>query len=189
MEQTDRPTILIVEDEIELAETFARWLRPQYQVITANTAEAALKKMSDVVDVVLLDRRLPDRPGEEILELIRDERYGCRVAMITAVDPDIDILEMEFDDYIIKPVPQDELLDIVDRLLSLAEYDDRIKQSFALASKIAVLETEKSEQWLEDNEAYRKKKQELANLQEEIKDILTDFDSGTFAVAYRDLDR
>lgn len=184
-----RPTVLVVEDETELVKTFGRWLGSEYEVITATSADAALNAINETVDVVLLDRRLPDRPGGEVLQKIREEGYDCRVAMITAVDPDVDILDMEFDDYIVKPVPQDELLAIVSRLLSLAKYNDRVKQSFRLASKLAVLEAEKSSQALQQNPDYQAKREKLEDLNEDIDDLLAEFDEGSFAVAYRDLER
>lgn len=189
MTGTDRPTVLVVEDELELKETFGRWLKPMYEVITVTTADAALRAMNDAVDVVLLDRRLPDRSGSEVLHEIREKGYDCRVAMITAVDPDVDIFDMEFDDYVVKPVLKDELLDIVSGLLSLAEYNDRIKKSFRLASKLAVLEAEKSMQDLQKNPEYQAKREELAALNEDIDDLLAEFENGSFAVAYRDLER
>lgn len=187
MEGGNHPTILVVEDETELVETFARWLRPEYKVITTRSADEALTEINDDIDVVLLDRRLPDRPGGEVLREIRDRGYDCRIAMITAVDPDIDILDMDFDDYIVKPVPKEELTNIVNRLLRLAEYDVRVKRSYGLASKLAVLEAEKSGQELEKSEEYQAKRKELLSINEDILDLLSEFDSGSFEVAYRDL--
>ena len=183
------PTILVVEDEEELASTFDRWLQPNYRVITAHTATAAIDAMNESVEVVLLDRRLPDRPGEEVLDAIRSAGYDCRVAMITAVDPDVDILDMAFDDYVVKPVTQDELLEIVDGLLTLSTYDEQVQRSFGLATKIAVLESEKPAKELQDNEEYRARCRELEQLRERINETLAEFESDAFTIAYRDLSR
>lgn len=49
------------------------------------------------VDVVLHDCRMPDRSGGQTLERIREQGYDCRVAMVTAVDLDFDIVEMDFE--------------------------------------------------------------------------------------------
>jgi len=187
MSDEPRPTILIVEDEEELADTFARWLETDYKVIKVYSGEVALQTMSEEVDVVLLDRRLPDLSGGEVLERIRDAGYECRVAMITAVDPDFDILEMEFDDYVVKPVLQDDLFGIVERLLALQTYDEQVKQSFGLASKLAILESEKPSEELRSNEEYNERRDELKKLREEIDSTLADFEPDAFTIAYRDL--
>lgn len=185
----DEPrTVLIVEDEEELADTFSRWLERDYRVLTANTGEEAIEAMDESVDVVLLDRRLPDFSGGEVLERIRGAGFDCRVAMITAVDPDFDILDMEFDDYVVKPVLQDDLFDIVDRLLALHTYDEQVQRSFGLASKLAILEAEKPTEELRANEEYVASKEELIDLREEIDDTLAGFEADAFTIAYRDLD-
>jgi len=60
--------------------------------------------MDDEVDAVLLDRRMPDVHGDEVLARLREEGCDCPVIMTTAVDPGMDILEMDFEDYLCKPV-------------------------------------------------------------------------------------
>jgi len=189
MANDEAPTVLVVEDEEELAATFERWLTPTYRVRTAHTAESALSTMDEAVDVVLLDRRLPDQPGEEVLWAIREAGYDCRVAMITAVDPDVDILDMEFDDYVVKPVPKDELIEIVDGLLALSTYDEQVQRSFGLATKIAVLESEKPTEELQNNDQYLSIRRELDRLRQEINATLADFEADSFTRAYRDLGR
>ncbi|MFB6270737.1 MAG: response regulator [Halobacterium sp.] len=91
-------TVLVVEDETPLAALYERWLSDAYRVRVANTGGDALDRFDGAVDVVLLDRRLPDRPGSEVLERIRGHDSDCQVAMVTAVEPDEDVLEMGFDD-------------------------------------------------------------------------------------------
>ena len=110
-------TVLVVEDKEELAETFAAWLEPDHEVRLALTGHEALDLADETVDVVLLDRRLPDIDGREVLDRLRADGLDCRVCMVTAVQPDFDILDMGFDDYAVKPVFQDDLL--VDRLQRL----------------------------------------------------------------------
>lgn len=188
MPDIDRFTVLVVEDEAELAATFGRWLEPEYEVRTVQTGQAAIDAMDESVDIVLLDRRLPDLSGGEVLQRIRSEGYECRVAMITAVDPDFDILDMEFDDYVVKPVLQDDLYEIVDRLLALHMYDEQVQRSFGLASKLALLEAEKPIEELQANEDYLERRKELKELREEIDSTLEDFEADAFTIAYRDLD-
>ncbi|MDB9299894.1 response regulator [Halorubrum ezzemoulense] len=133
-------TVLAVDDEPDLAELYRVYLDPSYDVRIATGGEEALDAMDDAVDVVLLDRRMPDMSGHEVLDAIRDEGYDARVAMLTAVEPDVDIVEMPFDDYKTKPVTKEDLVTLVEVLLHRAAFDDRSQEFFALASKKAALE-------------------------------------------------
>ncbi|OSP09945.1 DNA-binding protein [Halorubrum ezzemoulense DSM 17463] len=133
-------TVLAVDDEPDLAELYRVYLDPSYDVRIATGGEEALDAMDDAVDVVLLDRRMPDMSGHEVLDAIRDEGYDARVAMLTAVEPDVDIVEMPFDDYKTKPVTKEDLVTLVEVLLHRAAFDERSQEFFALASKKAALE-------------------------------------------------
>lgn len=133
-------TVLAVDDEPDLAELYRVYLDPVYDVRIATGGEEAIDAMDDAVDVVLLDRRMPDMSGHEVLSEIRAEGYDARVAMLTAVEPDVDIVEMPFDDYKTKPVTKEDLLTLVEVLLHRAAFDEQSQEFFALASKKAALE-------------------------------------------------
>lgn len=156
-----RATVLAVDDEEDLAELYRLYLAPSYDVRIATTGRGALAEMDGSVDVVLLDRRMPDVAGDEVLTRIREEGYDARVAMLTAVEPDTDIVEMPFDDYKTKPLMKEDLLALVEVLLQRAEFDERSQVFFALASKKAALEaanntrSDKYEELLERIESAR----------------------------------
>lgn len=134
------PTVLAVDDEPDLAELYRVYLDSAYDVRIATGGEAAIAEMDESVDVVLLDRRMPDMSGHEVLTAMREAGYDARVAMLTAVEPDVDIVDMPFDDYKTKPVTKEDLLTLVEVLLYRAEFDEHSQQFFALASKKAALE-------------------------------------------------
>jgi DNA-binding response OmpR family regulator len=161
MTGTPDATVLAVDDEPDLAELYRVYLDPAYDVRIATGGEAALDAMDETVDVVLLDRRMPDMSGHEVLNAIRGDGYDARVAMLTAVEPDVDIVEMPFDDYKTKPVTKEDLLTLVEVLLHRAAFDERSQEFFALASKKAALEaagttgTEEYEELVERMESVR----------------------------------
>ncbi len=161
---TKDQTVLIVEDERGLADLFETWLMTEYTVETAYDGESAISVMNADIDCVLLDRRMPGLSGGEVLEKLRDEGYDCPMAMVTAVEPDFDIIEMGFDDYIVKPVNRDEMLGLVEELLSLTTYEDNLKRFYELASKKAALESSKSEAELAESEEYDRLVSELTQL-------------------------
>ncbi|GGL23441.1 DNA-binding protein [Halarchaeum grantii] len=153
---TDRPTVLVVEDDRDLADLYAAWLEGEHDVRIANTASEALEEFDAEVDVVLLDRRLPESSGDEVLSSIREEGSDAQVAMVSAVDPDFDIIEMGFDAYLVKPVTREELMDLVGRLLTRRVYTVEVREYFALASKRAALESRKDAETLAENEEYQR---------------------------------
>lgn len=171
----DDPTVLIVEDERELADTYARWLEPEYTVHTAYTGEDGLATLENAdVDAVLLDRRLPGLSGDEVLAAVRDREMGVRVAMLTAIDTDYDIIEMEFDDYVTKPVLRDELRELVERLLALDEYDQLVRESYSLSRTAGALRERKSDAELEAHDEYQRLEARLGEVRDRMADLTSD---------------
>ncbi|GAB6860268.1 response regulator [Haloplanus litoreus] len=180
---TAQPTVLLVDDEKDVVDVYALAFTEEYSVLEAYGGEEALEKVSDA-DVVLLDRRMPGLSGREVLEEIRARDLDVRVAMVTAVDPDFDIAEMGFDAYLTKPVGDDELRETVDELLTLSEYDDRIRERFAIAEKLVALESEKSRQELAASEEYRALTERAAALDERTTETVGEMDSAAFEKAF-----
>ena len=161
------PTILVVDDEQDIADLYTTWLEMEYEVRTAYGGEEALEKVDEDVDIVFLDRQMPDHSGDEVLERIRDRGLDCRVVMVTAVDPDFDILEMGFDDYLTKPVMREDLDDAVETMTERQDYDQTLQEYFALTSKKATLEAEKTPSELQDSEEYQEMVERVEELEEE----------------------
>ncbi|MFB6114325.1 MAG: HalX domain-containing protein [Halodesulfurarchaeum sp.] len=181
----EMPTVLIVDDEVNITELFSAWLEGSYDVRTAVSGEEALDELDDDVDVVLLDRRMPGLSGDEVLEVIREETQDCRVAMVTAVEPDFDVIEMGFDDYLTKPIDREDLEEIIETLLERKEYDDRMQEYFSLASKKATLEAAKPTSELEASEEYQRLVEEVEALEAELDTALETTED--FETAFKDL--
>ena len=164
----DRPLVLVVEDEADLADLYAAWLGDDYRVRTAYGGREALENLDSEVDVVLLDRRMPGLSGDEVLDAIGERGIDCQVAMVTAVEPDFDVLEMGFDDYLVKPVAREELLDTVGDLERRSTYDAGVQELFSLSSKKALLEAEKTDSELAENEEYQQLTERLEQLRSDL---------------------
>lgn len=185
----DELDVLVVDDETRLADLFAAWLQTDWSVETAYDGEEALEKMADSVEVVLLDRRMPGLSGDEVLERIREIGYDARVVMVTAVDPDFDIIEMGFDDYLVKPVSKDELLDMVEEVTDRSDYESEIQEYYALVSKKALLESEKSERKLADNDEYQQLCDRVEQLEGRVDEAVADMTShDEFVGAFQNLE-
>lgn len=136
----ENPTVLVVEDQTELADAYTAILSLDYEVQTAYSGKEALQMVDETVDVILLDRRMPDMSGDEVLARLKEQGITAKVAMLTAVEPDTDIVEMPFDDYRTKPVDNTEIQTLVETLLRWAEYDRHSQKFFRLAAKKKALE-------------------------------------------------
>ncbi|GAB3024682.1 response regulator transcription factor [Natronobiforma cellulositropha] len=185
---SDDPEVLVVDDEARLADLFAAWIGQQRPVAVAYDGESALEKMCSSVSVVLLDRRMPGLSGDEVLQAIREEGYDCRVVMVTAVDPDFDIIEMGFDDYLVKPVSKEELLTMIDSVSKRSSYESEIQEYYALVSKKALLESEKAEHDLATNEEYQELTDRVDELRSRLDDTISEMSShDDFVGAFQDL--
>jgi two-component system OmpR family response regulator len=101
-------TVLLVEDDVPLAQLVAQYLAGHgMQVTTAHTAAHALAVLRDEPPrVVILDVGLPDGDGFSVCREVRSGYRGA-ILMLTARDEDIDQivgLELGADDYLVKPV-------------------------------------------------------------------------------------
>ena len=172
MSEPDPPVILIVEDEPDVAETYKLWLQGDYEVRMGKNGDEGLELLDESVDVVLLDRMMPGLSGDEVLSEIRERDLGCRVAMVTAVEPDFDILEMGFDAYLSKPIRSEQLHDTVTNLLERSEYDSLLQEYYALVEKQATLEATKSSAELAESDRYASLTEEIAERRESLDDAL-----------------
>jgi len=173
---SDQATVLVVDDEQEVADVYALRLRSEYETRTAYGGEEALSEMDDDVDVVLLDRRMPDIAGDDVLAEIRADGFDCKVIMLTAVDPGMDILEMDFDDYLCKPVEKKDLVSAIDQQLQVQRYDERLSEYLEVTSKLALLEAELSPQEIEDSDELQELTARAEELKAEMDDTLEGFD-------------
>lgn len=109
-----RLRVLFVDDEKELADVYATWLEDSYDVETAYSGEGALEYI-DEVDIIFLDRRMPGISGDDVLNRIIERDLDCRVAILSAVEPDFEET-LGYDKYLTKPTTKEELHETVEEL-------------------------------------------------------------------------
>lgn len=107
--------ILIVEDEVRLAEALAQIMTEQkYSVDVVHDGEDGLAYAeSGLYDVVVLDVMLPKRSGFEVVRALRGKKVATPVLLLTARDEISDKvtgLDCGADDYMTKPFSPEELL-------------------------------------------------------------------------------
>ncbi|KTG07855.1 response regulator transcription factor [Haloferax profundi] len=113
---TDPPTILLVDDEVALADSLALWLERQYEVRVAYSGREALQAFDDDVDVVFLDRNLPGLPGETVLQEVRRQSTSDAPAVVMlSATPSDELSDLPADDVLTKPVTKTDIFDAVAR--------------------------------------------------------------------------
>ena len=170
-----RGHVLVVDDEHDVAETQALRLEATYETSVAYGGEAALEQAGPEVDAILLDRRMPDRHGDEVLARLRERGYEGVVIMLTAVDPELNILEMEFDDYLQKPVDSETLLSTL--ATHLDARDDRLAEFFRILLKLQVLEAERPPEQLAESSEYAALETRVEELEASLRAEMDEFDA------------
>ncbi len=120
-------TILLVEDDISLANWVAEYLTEQnFDVIHVERGDLVLDKIkTQTIDLVLLDVMLPGLNGIEVCRLVR-QHCQIPIIMLTARADEFDEvigLEAGANDYVIKPVRPRALLARINRQLSGQQQD------------------------------------------------------------------
>ena len=114
-------TILLAEDDPELARQVTAWLRNAGHVVTchADGGEALRSALVQAYDSVILDVNLPGADGFEIVKKMREQSEMVPVLFLTARDSVTDRvrgLAAGGDDYLTKPFAMEELMARLDAL-------------------------------------------------------------------------
>ncbi|MEN8098300.1 MAG: sigma-54 dependent transcriptional regulator [Chloroflexota bacterium] len=108
-------TILFVDDEENLRRFLAKTLRREgYEVLEADSIASGWETLqTHWVDIILLDRMLPDGEGLSLLKRVRENDDDTPVIMLTAhgaIENAVAAMQMGAYDYLTKPVDNDTLL-------------------------------------------------------------------------------
>lgn len=116
-----RATILVVDDELGVRESFKMVLKDNYNVLLAGTGNEAIELFGkNPTDLVLLDILLPDIDGLTLLERLKNGDPHVEIVMVTAVreiQSAVKAIKLGAYEYIIKPFIVEDVLNIIDRAL------------------------------------------------------------------------
>ena len=114
-------TILVVDDEQLIRWSLVeRLTQDGYRTLEAETGKEALARFAEGVDLVLLDYRLPDTDGLEVLKEIRKQDTDTLVILLTAfssVDTAVEVMKAGAYHYATKPFNLDEISVLVEKAL------------------------------------------------------------------------
>lgn len=171
MADTREKTILIVDDEEVVAESYQLYLEDKYETRIETTGGAALAELDPTdreIDLILLDRRMPGMSGDVVANHVDDYELDYQVLMVSAVDPDLDILDIPCDGYLTKPVSEEEIVTAVERAFLVSYYKELITEYNAVVEKYDVLVDQFSKEELSNKELFTEFEERMEQLESEI---------------------
>ena len=129
------PRILVVDDELGPRESLRMLLKPYYQIQTADSGRAALAMLPEVrPDIVILDIKMPEMDGLEVLRRLKHADPTVEVIMITAY-ASLETVKLALThgafEYLIKPFSRQDLEDVVRRAVVRRQADLGVKGEVA----------------------------------------------------------
>lgn len=114
-------TILVVDDENGVRQSFNMVLKDDYNVLLAANGEEAMAIFKkNRVDLILMDIRLPDTDGITLLQKLKEIEPDTEIIMVTAVkeiQTAVKAIKLGAYEYVIKPFVVDDVLTIISRAL------------------------------------------------------------------------
>lgn len=117
-------TILVVDDDKSILRTFIRILQKNgYEIDSAETGKEAIEKANRKhYDLALVDVRLPDMDGTDLLAKIKKPLQNTIKIMITgfpSLESGVKALDEGADAYLVKPVKPEELLMLIEEKMRI----------------------------------------------------------------------
>ena len=167
--ESDRPTILVVEDNYSLRDYLAAILESQYKVVTARNGEDALNLLNGTSNaesqislkpsLIISDVMMPVMDGFQLMEKLKaDKRFNhLPLVMLTAradIRDRLKALRIGVDDYLLKPFVEEELLVRVANLLENYVARSEMAREGATSEVEIQAISQPDLQWLETFETY-----------------------------------
>ena len=111
-----KPLLMIVDDEQGILDVIGRFAeRAGYDVVTCSSGRAAIEQMQTVrADLVMVDLRMPEVGGLDVLRAIRDIDPRCQAVLMTgyaSVETAVEAIKLGATEYLSKPLDRGRMAD------------------------------------------------------------------------------
>ena len=154
--------VIIIEDDDNQANLYKKWLEDFNVTICEH--DTVFSCVSDKTSVVIMDRDHPGVETEIFLSRVREAKIP--VVMVSGVEPGPDIVDLDIQDYLLKPVDRE---DIVNSVNQITDWDDLSREKrdlHVLKAKMDVLKKKYSQEELESDENFEEFVKRFKNLEQ-----------------------
>jgi DNA-binding HxlR family transcriptional regulator len=132
-----QPSVLLADGDPRITAMFESWLGDRYEVIRAHDGEAVRNHLRDPPDVLLVERGLPDG---DVATLLDAAWADCRTILLLGKRPDLDLLDLDCNDVLRKPVVRDTAVETIETQLERAGEPEAERTRASLSARCAMLE-------------------------------------------------
>lgn len=162
------PRILIIDDDVDLCQEISDILKEKdFEVVYAgNSKQAKQILIKDDIDIILLDLKLPDGNGLDLLEEIKKVKSDVQVIVITAygsLSSAVKAIREDFFDYITKPFDPDKLLKVINKAAVKQSTERKEREDMAIKEQFQKLAIGRELKMI-------KLKNEITTLKKDLKD-------------------
>jgi two-component system response regulator AtoC len=131
-------SVLVIDDDPLIRKTLSSYLSKKgFEAVAAENGEEGLQKYEEhIPDLVILDIRLPDVDGLEVLGRIREKNPNASIIIMTAYDDmktTIEAIKLGAFEYLVKPLDYVELDLTIDKAFQIRSLEDKV--SYLLEEK------------------------------------------------------
>jgi two-component system response regulator AtoC len=123
-------SILIIDDDGLIRKTLSAHLSKSYEVSQAEDGEKGLQQYDEnMPDLVILDIRLPDMSGLEVLNKMREKNKNANIIIITAFDDmktTVEAIKLGAFEYLVKPLDYVELDLTINKAFQMQSLEDKV---------------------------------------------------------------
>ncbi|HEX6948209.1 MAG TPA: HD domain-containing phosphohydrolase [Nitrospira sp.] len=155
---TQKPTVLVIDDEAGPRDALKVILRPFFNIQSAESAQAAIDVLNQQpIDLITLDQKLPDRQGLDLLQEIKHDHADIEVIIITgygSLKSAMEGIRHGAAGYLLKPFNVTELITLVNQTLEKKQRLDYLRRYLQTSAGLWGSEAECAQAWRDMRAGY-----------------------------------
>ena len=155
---TQKPTVLVIDDEAGPRDALKVILRPFFNIQSAESAQAAIDVLNQQpIDLITLDQKLPDRQGLDLLQEIKHDHADIEVIIITgygSLKSAMEGIRHGAAGYLLKPFNVTELITLVNQTLEKKQRLDYLRRYLQTSAGLWGAEAECAQAWRDMRAGY-----------------------------------